>query len=100
MSGMKGSSVTQFYCDNKCAVHFKNTNSAWPSGLSPSGPLTDLGGVHSKQMFLCRFVFAGVSADVLTHHQHKVLLAASKCHQVLVGVAHQQFLSTRHKNKL
>lgn len=53
--------------------------------------LTDLGGVHSKQMFLCWFVFAGVG----TNHQHEVLFTASKCHQVLVRLGHQRFLNTQ-----
>lgn len=44
-------------------------------------------------MFLCRFVFAGVATDALSHHQHEVLLAAAECHQVLVGVCDQQFLN-------
>ncbi|PWA25589.1 hypothetical protein CCH79_00001400 [Gambusia affinis] len=52
-------------------------------------------GVHHKQMLLSRFVLA----DVLAHHQHEVLLAASKRHQVLVGMGHQQFLVTHRSNR-
>lgn len=43
-------------------------------------------------MLLCRFVFASVGTDALSHDQHEVLFAASKRHQVLVGVGHQRFL--------
>lgn len=56
--------------------------------------IIDLGHIHSKQMFLCRFVFACIATDALSHHQHEVLLAATKCHQVLVGVCNQQFLNS------
>lgn len=56
--------------------------------------IIDLGHIHSKQMFLCRFVFAHIATDALSHHQHEVLLAAAKCHQVLVGVCNQQFLNS------
>lgn len=62
---------------------------------TPGWWLTNLGGVRSKQMFLCRFVFAGVGTDALPHNQHEVLFAASKRHQVLVGVGHQRFLNTQ-----
>lgn len=59
------------------------------------GALTDLGGVHSKQMFLCRFVFASVGTKALSHHQHEVLFRASKHHQILVRLGHQRFLNTQ-----
>lgn len=55
----------------------------------------DLGHVHGEQMLLCGSVSGGVAADALSHHQHQVLLAAAKRHQVLVGVSSQQFLNTQ-----
>lgn len=55
--------------------------------------LVNLGHVHGKQMLLCGFVFGRVATDALSHHQHEVLFAAAKRHQVLVGVSNQQFLN-------
>lgn len=46
-------------------------------------------------MFLCRFVFACVVVAALSHDQHEVLFAASKRHQVLVGVGRQRLLNTQ-----
>lgn len=49
--------------------------------------LAHLGGVHGKHVSLCRLVLAA-----LAHHQHEVLLAASKRQHALVRVGHQRFL--------
>lgn len=57
--------------------------------------LVNLGHVHGKQMLLCWVVFGCAPAtEALSHHQHEVLLAAPKRHQVLVGVSNLQFLNT------
>lgn len=55
-------------------------------------PHTNLGGGHSEQVFLCGLVFGSITANALAYHEHKVLPAASKRHQVLIRVGHQQFL--------
>lgn len=58
--------------------------------INQTGTLVHLGHVHSKQVLLGWLIFA----DALSHHQHQVLFAATKRHQVLVGVSHQHFLNT------
>lgn len=60
-------------------------------------PLTNLGSVHSKHMFLCGFVLAGVAPTALSHHQHEVLSTASKHHQALVRMGQQWFLNVKGK---
>lgn len=48
--------------------------------------VSDLGGVHGKQVLLCGFVSGTVGTDAVSQHQHEVLSAASERHQVFVGM--------------